>query len=529
MDEIDLRLGDRMVTLSKSHKYIAVKPRPGVDRRLWTSLGPELKPSSGDVSSTLGGFKIINVGDAGHPLEQSLDTLRANPAISTGTHVFHTSDDGVAFVPTGQLYIEFSDDASVEQCNELLEQFHLQIVEARDDRAIIAQVTEDSENPLKTALALQNSPLIKVAEPDLATPGQMTAFNLPADPRMVDQWHLRNTGRHRQTTVGFTKGADARVMDAWAVAKTLGSPNVVVAVIDDGFDLSHPDLTGEWKLVAPKDFTRNSANPVPDPLREDWHGTACAGVAVGNADGSGIAGAAPRSRLMPLRWGTSLSDREIENWFDYAREQGAWVISCSWGARARVFPLSTRAYKAIARCAKEGRDGLGSVICFAAGNENRDVDDTSGNSLNGFATHPDVIAVAASNSRDQRSNYSNFGDAICVCAPSSGAGGWGITTSDVMGQYSRGSETFEGGYSPGAYTDDFGGTSSATPLVAGICALLLSVRPSLKASEVKAIIQRTARRIGDDSTYVDGHSRYFGRGCVNAAAAVTAVMDHTTS
>ncbi|HEV7905826.1 MAG TPA: S8 family serine peptidase, partial [Pyrinomonadaceae bacterium] len=521
MDELTLKFGGDTLKFVKSKKYIAIKPHAGIDRRELAELAPELA-STASSSTTLGGFQVINISDAAQPAEETLDALRAAPAVSVGTHVFHTSDDEVPFVPTGQIYIEYEPDAPLEECQKLLEDFSLQIVEARGARELIAQVTADSANPLKTAAALQESPLVKVAEPDLATPGQIQSFSLPSDPRLIDQWHLRNKGFHRGTALGFLAGSDARVMDAWERSQNLGSPNVVVAVIDDGFDLSHPDLTGGWKIVAPKDFTRNSTSPLPDPLNEDWHGTACAGVAVGNADGTGIAGAAPRSRLMPLRWGKDLSDGELEKWFDYAREQGAWVVSCSWKARARVFKLSTRASRAIERCAREGRGGLGCVICFAAGNENSDINSPSGDSVNGFAIHPDVIAVAASNSRDQRSSYSNFGDAISICAPSSGAGGWGITTSDVMGQYTRGGQTFESGYSPGAYTDDFGGTSSATPLVAGICALILSVKPTLRALEVKELIERTARRIGPDSSYVEGRSREFGYGCIDAATAVAA-------
>ena len=522
MDEVTLKMGKDTVKLVKSKKYIAIKPRPGVDRGELAELAPELAATT-SPGTELGGFQLINVEDAAAPFEETLDALRAESAVNSGTHVFHTSDDEVPFVPTGQLFIEYEPEASVEERQKVLEDYALLIVGGRGEHGLVAQVTTESLNPVKVAAALQESPLIKVAEPILATPGQIQVFILPTDPRIVDQWHLRNRGFHRGTKIGFLAGADARVMGAWESAQSLGSPNVVVAVIDDGFDLSHPDLTGDWKIVAPKDFTRNSGSPVPDPLNADWHGTACAGVAVGNADGTGIAGAAPRSRLMPVRWGRNLSDLEVEKWFDYVREQGAWVVSCSWKARARIFALGTLTTRAIERCAREGRSGLGCVICFAAGNDNEDLN-RPGQSVNGFAIHPDVIAVGASNSRDQRSDYSNFGDAISICAPSSGAGGWGVTTSDVMGQYTRGSQTFEAGYSPGAYTDDFGGTSSATPLVAGICALLLSIRPTLTAAEVQDLIERTARRIGPESSYVNGHSREFGHGCVDADAAVAALL-----
>jgi subtilisin family serine protease len=524
MDEVIIKYGNSNLKLKKSEKFIAVKARPGIDRRVLSDIAPEFS-ASGSTPSTLGGFQLINVEAGEEAMEEALDKLRAAPAIVAGTHVFHSSDDGVPFVPTGQLYVEFKSEASLQACQKLLEQQHLLIIEARGERELIVQVTKDSVNPLKTAYALQNSPLVAIAEPDLATPGKIQSFALPADHRIHEQWHLQNTGRHRGTSIGFSAGADAHVIEAWELGQTLGARDIIVAVIDDGFDLSHADLSGDWKIVAPKDFTRNSAKPLPDPLQGDWHGTACAGVAIGNAEGTGIVGAAPHCRFMPIRWGKDLSDREIENWFGYAREQGAGVISCSWAAAAPNFPLSTRASRAIAKCANEGRNGLGTVICFAAANNNLNINDPASGSVNGFAIHPEVIAVAASNSMDQKSHYSNYGAEISVCAPSSGAGGWGITTSDVIGEYVRDGQTFPAGYSPGAYTDDFGGTSSACPLVAGICALLLSIKPNLTAKEVKQLLEKTARRIGDPSSYDHReHSIYFGYGCVNAAAAVADLL-----
>lgn len=526
--------GGDTLNLKKSDTLVAVKLKPGAEVRSVAGIAPQLAIPA-ERQTNLGGFCLVSLKDpVGTNTNQALDMLRANGAVAVGTHVYETSDDGVPFVPTGQLYIECKDGVSEDSIQELLDRYSLEIIEARGKGEFIVQVTPDSSNPIKTAAALQESPLVAVAEPDLATPGAIKTFVrtaeverefiLPADDLLSEQWHLRNIGFHRGTSVGFKEGADARVVAAWEHARSLGDPLVVVAVIDDGFDLSHPDLSGEGKIVAPMDFSRNSNEPVPDLHGEDWHGTACAGVAVGSADSKGILGAAPHCRLMPVRWGRDLSDREIENWFGWVREQGAWVVSCSWGAAAKVFKLSTRASRAISRCAREGRGGLGCVICFAAGNSNHDINDPSGEFLDGFATHPDVIAVAACNSREQKSSYSNYGKEIAVCAPSSGAGGWGITTTDVMGRFLRGGVWQEAGYSPGPFTHEFGGTSSACPLVAGICGFLLSLAPQATASQIASVIKSTARQIGDPSTYDEnGHSPYYGYGCINALAAVKAL------
>lgn len=516
-ETLTIKYGKGRLPLTRSDRLVAVKPAPGMASRLERTLHA-LPGAVARKGETLGGFKILDISAGGTDVNAQLEQLRAHATVDVGTHVYHTGNDDAPFVPTGDVYIEFAPSASPEERQKLIDDCHLQIIEARGTEELITRVTPASENPVKTALKLQQSDLVSVAEPELATPGHLKAVPVLVDLLLGEQWHLRNTGHHRGTGCGFKEGADARVRDAWERLGNAGTPDVVVAVIDDGFDLAHPDLSGPGKVVHPWDFTRNSGQPVPDPDAGDWHGTACAGVAVGRLGGGLIAGAAPGATLMPVRWGRNLADREIENWFGYVERMGAWVVSCSWGAAADYFPLSTRASRAIARCASQGRHGKGCVIVFAAGNANHDIDDADRGTLDGFAIHEDVIAVAASTSRDERSHYSNFGAAICVCAPSSGAGGWGILTADVTGVDHTNNRPL--GYAPGDYTYDFGGTSSACPLVAGICALILSAAPDLRPPEVRAILEETARPIGG----VTGHSREFGFGCVDADKAVKAAL-----
>jgi glycosyl hydrolase family 113/subtilase family protein/beta-agarase/YXIM esterase-like protein/Big-like domain-containing protein/PKD domain-containing protein len=124
-----------------------------------------------------------------------------------------------------------------------------------------------------------------------------------------------------------------------------------------------------------------------------------------------------------------------------------------------------------------------------------------------------TIAVGATTDWDYRSDYSEFGTGLDVVASSNG-GYAGITTTDRTGS---------DGYSADDYTDDFGGTSSATPLTAGIAALMLSVDPTLTASEVRQALRDTADEIGG-VTYTDGFSSYYGYGRVNAEAAVASVL-----
>lgn len=534
MDTVTLKRGRGTISLVKSEDLIAIRPTSQAEVAEVLATVPNNVPTV-DIGASLGGFEIVKVSATKEDLEETLDTLRSHYLVDAGTHVYHTSRNSAPVVPTGKITLRFVPDSTFDQRQKVLDENHLEIIESavkqKTDGTSVetftVRTTPDATNPLKIALKLQNDTgVVALAEPDLATPGQLLAFQMPVDAFLKEQWHLKNDGVQFGTSLGLKPGADARVVAAWQRAKSLGSPMCIVAVIDDGFDLSHPDLSGSSKVVAPWDFTTNTDNPAPkrfhpDIRRGDYHGTACAGVAIGNASSGGIIGAAPGCRFMPVRWNSSISDDTIKRQFGYVAAQGAWVVSCSWGVANDEFILSTVMDEAIAECATQGRNGLGCVVVFAAGNSNHDINDPQGGTVDGFATHPDVIAVAACNSRDEKSNYSNFGKEISICAPSSGTGGRGILTSDVRGTFQYQGVTYEAGYEAGDYTRTFGGTSSATPLVAGICALVLSVNPALTTQQVRQILQTSARRIGNQETYDEhGHSIYYGYGCVDADAAV---------
>lgn len=421
--------------------------------------------------------------------------------------------------PTGEVFVELTAPADARWLFAQVEALHprrWRVVERRSARRFVVAI-EPASQALELGRTLAVAPQIRVIEPDLAWP--LRGCGTARTPHTRDapppgQWVLRNHGDRP----GLLRGADARVLDAWALLGSTGSRDLVVAVIDDGVDLDHPAFSSGGKLHAPRDFDRDGDDPRPDTARRDWHGTACAGVAVGEPGrGSGapsLLGVAPGCRLMPLRFQRTMTDRAVEDWFDWAEQAGADVVSCSWGGTSRFFPLSTRKREALQRCAERGRGGLGAVICFAVGNDALDIDDPP-RSLEGFALSEHVMAVSACTGMDEPTSYANFGDAVFVAAPSSGAGG-GVISCDVRGA--------DRGFTEGDYNPHFGGTSAACPIVAGVAALVLSANPALTGAEVRALIARTARRIGPAEAYRAGplgpRSRALGHGCVDAAAAV---------
>jgi subtilisin family serine protease len=493
-------------------------------------------------------------------LDTAMEQARAADNVDFASHVYEIENNPGTVVYLGdQITVQFIPSIDAARIKAIAASFNLvqnKSVEGLPNTFVFLISKAATENPIKLTNRLQSLSDVLAAEPNVII--RQEPHYRPRDTLYPQQWYLNNNGGNQ-----LMASSSISVEQAWDI--TRGIRSVVVAVVDDSFDLNHPDFQGAGKVVAPKNLKDNTFLPLPDG-NESSHGTACAGVAVAEENGTGIVGVAPRCALMPIRTTGFLDDESIEKIFDWAIEKGASVISCSWGASAVYFPLSLRQRAAITRAATKGRNGKGCVILFAAGNANRPIDGAlneknwvknvvSGQTkwLSGFAIHPDVITVAATTSLGKKAAYSNWGKAISVCAPSNNAppGMWfqstgyvyttppiatalpglGVLTTDQLGA---------AGYDKGDFTSDFGGTSSATPVVAGVAALVLSVNSNLTAQQVKKILQETADKIVDpdsdpqlgmnEGRYdASGHSLWFGYGKVNAYNAVRAAQQSSNS
>lgn len=268
-----------------------------------------------------------------------------------------------------------------------------------------------------------------------------------------------------------------RAPEGWDV--TTGSSAVVVAVVDSGISLTHPEFAG--RLLPGYDFVNEDNNPTDD----HGHGTHVAGIlAAAMNNGLGSTGIAPQVSLLPVK---VLNLNNVGTWADiadgitYAADQGAHIINLSLGG-----PVYSQALEnAIVYAA-----GRGAVIVTAAGNVF---------SSNPFypAYFPETIAVSATDANDAIWPYSNFGQAIDVAAP-------GVNIWSTLWKNGEG--------------DTFGfmtGTSMAAPHVSGLAALLLTVRPDFTRADVQALIQRTALDLG-----ASGWDPYYGFGRVDMAAAL---------
>ena len=462
----------------------------------------------------LGGFEILELEGE---VEQGLDALRAQPAVEVGSHVYFAGDDNRPVVPTGVLYCRLAEGVGEEESRRVFTALGLEFLESRSDGTIVLRVTKDSRNPLKMAEELEQLAMVAAATADLDVPLDQY-FSEPRDGLFPEQWPLQNAGFIPGVPGYATKaGADAGVQVAWQKLDSLGTDVVTIAVIDNGFELGHPDLAG--KSVAPLTVS-SGAEQIPQGAAYGTHGTPCASLAVAAANGQGIVGAAPNARLMPLH-GLTYSAYLTERMFDHCRTRGADVISCSWGTIDDKYRPGRLHERAIRRALTEGRGGKGCVVLFAAGNE-------GAARVNYYGQIEGVITVGASTSNDTHPDYSNRGTGLSVVAPSDG--GWPVLAARCSwdpGQHGLpdAKKYYVDGRDRGPHHKHFGGTSAATPLVAGICALLLTANPALTAREVKRILEQTADKIGTPALYdARGWSEQYGFGRVNAGRAVAEAL-----
>ncbi len=484
--------------------------------------------------------------------EDAVTKLRAQHNVVHHVYRRAGAPDDSEYLVTEAFFLKFKSGTPAKAVTDFLASEHLVLERDLGDQTFLVRVTDATG---KSAVRCANDAMeradVEYAEPNLVR--RLQRFFIPPDELFATQWHLHapQAGQH------LVPGAGIFAPEAWDV--TRGSRSIVVAVADDGFDLTHPDFVGDGKIVARLNATLrgmgNSAAITWDanvqPRAGDYHGTPCLGVAVAEGNGRGVVGVAPGCSLVAVRFPLQeMTDAHFIAMFQKISTL-ADVVSCSWGVGPADAPMSSALRDAMTTLAQTGgRRGKGLIFCIAAGNNNCPVQDLTNTRTYRFRTefgvrsysgpidrwvaaHPSAITVSASTSRKTRSAYSSWGRQISVCAPSDNwddlgqtqPAGLGVVTTDNEGAGPNSD------FTPGSrFTDRFGGTSSATPTVAGVCALVLSANPALTGPAVRDLLRRTADK--DLSLVTDtpvnepgafdatGFSLWFGHGKVNAEKAV---------
>lgn len=519
--------------LRESPDLIAVRTRAGLPTL--RSPAPVLTPAAAELDDAelvssfpdagVEVFRIQTRGTRTRSLTERKAALRSSPEIRFAGSVLVDPQTGEPVLYTENLFIKFLDALAPEVCRQVIQAAGLSIkkeVAYANNAYLVAAPEGTGQTVFAIAEELLKRDDVEYCHPELIRQRAKKAI-------ASQQWHLR-----RSELNGHVVDAHANVELAHTISRGQG---IIIAVIDDGVDIDHPEFSGTGKVVHSRDVALASDDPRPR-LPTDNHGTACAGVACANGT-HGASGVAPEARLMPIRLDAGLGSELEAEAFRWATDHGADVISCSWGPQdgswrdpndvshdaAYALPAHTRL--AIEHAVTKGRSGRGCVVFFAAGNGNEAVDTDQ------YASNPLVMAVAACNDRGQRSIYSDYGQAVCCAFPSNDFGApelgqaapltTGIWTTDRQGApgYNPGKATL--GDVAGHYTNRFGGTSSACPGAAGVAALVLSQQPGLRWQEVRDVLRRCCDRIdpqGGNYHATTGHSPKYGYGRLNALRAL---------
>ena len=375
---------------------------------------------------------------------------------------------------SGEILVKFKDGVSALSAQRSMDGYQATRIRPLYRSAVeLWQVPEGEE--LTTVARLNADPGVDYAEPNY----RYWAFDTtPNDPHFDDQWaHVR-----------------MRSPQAWDF--TTGSATTVVAILDSGVDLGHPDLAG--KLVAGYDFVDSDSNP----MDLNGHGTHVAGIAAASTNnGVGVAGMDWNARIMPVRVlnteGGGFSS-DITDGINWATSQGAKILNLSLGGPS---------YSVTMQNAVNSAHAAGRLVIAAMGNDNVSTPMYP-------AALANVMAVSATGPTDLKASYSNFGDHCDIAAP----GGDMRAYHDSAGIYST-MPTY-----PVYLTTSFlyytqydyvHGTSQAAPYVSGLAALIWAQNPGLTPDGVQDLIEGTAVDLGST-----GWDPIYGHGRIDAAAAL---------
>ncbi|MCU0350674.1 MAG: S8 family peptidase [Flavobacterium sp.] len=370
---------------------------------------------------------------------------------------FYFEYNNSEIAPTQLFYVQLKDRQDIEKLKELAAKQGVELLGFNKFMPEFYTLrVKNAVNSISVSRTFYETGFFVSSEPNFV---YVNPYNCTNDPQFGNLWGLRNTGQS-----GGINGVDIKACNAWN--STTGNQNIIVAVIDNGVELTHSDLV---QNLHPLSFNaiNNTSPSILSGLNSNapWHGTHCAGT-IGAVGGNslGVVGVAPNIRLMSInvQYGSGV-EQILANGINLAWQNGASVLNNSWGGGSPNSLIQA----AISNALNNGRNGAGSVVVFSSGNNNSSVSSPANN-------NPDIIVVGSNTRNGNRSSFSNFGSQLDIVAPGSD-----IVSTILNNNFGS-----------------FSGTSMAAPHVSGVAALILSVNPCLSQKAVHDIICKSGQKIG---------------------------------
>ena len=436
-----------------------------------------------------------------------------SPDVDFVGSVFKRSDNGVYQIYTGNLFLKFRQGTTHKHADNLLEKYGL-IKKTKLSFAVNSYFVEFIINLgrsiFEKSVEILQEDIVEICQPELVVNRKIFASAVqPNSELLYDEWAAELI----------------KLKEAWTFTKGKG---VKICIIDDGIELNHPSFMNELRKIHTRDMFYEDGTPATHKDDSEKHGTACASIAAGND--SKILGVAPDADLLIVRSKGLGSVLEAEAIY-WAVRNKADIISCSWGPADGnllsheddfIFhPLPDHTRLALEYAVTHGRNGKGCLIFFAAGNGREPIE------YDGYASNPNVMAIGAVNKSGKRCYYSDFGNELFCCFPSSeviieNQGDiitiYGLPTIDRQAEL---------GYASGDYFTSFGGTSASSPGMAGVAALMLSINGSLDLNQCKQLMQESCYY--PDSIDKEVKTKELGHGIIDAHVLVQKAQNHSNS
>jgi subtilisin family serine protease len=495
------KLFDKTFTLTPSSDEVVVVFEQDADfDRFQTEFDLE-EAQALDREKYIGVYKIA----PGAGIGETIDRLTASPLVIKAAPAYIDQENYTKYCVPTELAVQFNSSVSENRMLDIISEIGSEVVRRQWTPGYFTIKAPEDIGYFETIRALYSYREVVFSEPSIISYNDLAWA--PNDTYFGSQWALNNTGQISGCS-GCTpySSHDVNAVTGWDIGR--GDPDVVVVIIDTGMDLTHPDLAGN--LLPRNGHDWDFADPDNSPDDEDEHGTACSGIAAAIANNSlGVAGVANLCRIMPLRVnlisGYNQNRADAINYATTRRTDfDGLVLSNSW-------IMSSGDYTAVHNAIVNAYNN-DVLVCFAAGNGNGGIEYP--------AIYPEAMAIAATSPCDERKSPtscdgeswwgSDYGSQLDCAAP-----GVNIYTTDRQGS---------NGYSSGDYYSSFNGTSSATPLVAGIAAVVWADNISLTNVQVRNIINQTADQVG--GYYYNpgtGKSNELGHGRVNLDAALAGI------